>query len=191
MSRIRVLVVLLAVGLLAVPAAAGAKPAKKATTVKVSRGATTLTLDPGTGQALTSLGLTVSPLNPAKAGAAGIAFPVTHGKLNAKTYAGTISHAGGLRFSGAAGDLDLRNFRIMVDAAPDLTADVYGVRLSIADLDLSKAKIAVRGRTVSITGVGVTLTEAAADALNSFYGTHALAGGLTLGTASVKTRIKK
>src|SRR3954467_8929389 len=98
MTRLHLLVALLVAGLVAVPvSAAGAKSKPKS--VKVSRGATTLALDPGTAAALTSLGLTVSPLKPPKAGDAGIAFPVTNGRLDAKTYAGRISHSGGLRIA--------------------------------------------------------------------------------------------
>src|SRR5689334_1091263 len=95
MTRIRLVIALLVVGLVAVPVAS----AKAPKTVKVSRGATTLALDSDTAAALTSLGLTVSPLKPAKATKAGIAFPVTNGRLNAKTYAGRISHTGGLRIA--------------------------------------------------------------------------------------------
>ena len=191
MTRNRILAALLAAGLIAVPAtAAPAKPVKKKSqTVKVSRGATTLSLDAGTAQALTGLGLTVSPLMPAKADGLDFAFPVTTGKLNAKTYAGQIRHSGGIRLTNGTTTVDLRNFRINIDAQPDLTARVGDARLSIADLDLSKAEIAVKGRKVSIGNVGVALSAGAADALNKAFGTDALTGGTTLGTASVKTRI--
>ncbi len=56
------------------------------------RGSTTLSLDPGAASALQSLGVSASPIAPATAGPGGLSFPVTGGKVNAKTYAGSIFH---------------------------------------------------------------------------------------------------
>jgi hypothetical protein len=60
---------------------------------------TTLALDPGTAQALTSLGVSVAPLAPASAGASGMAFPITGGVVAAKTLVGQIRHSGGRELS--------------------------------------------------------------------------------------------
>lgn len=162
---------------------------KKSTTVKVSKGATTLALDTKAAEALESLGIAVAPLSPAKAGDAGIAFPVTTGRLNAKTYAGSIKHTGGLRLSRGETVVDLRNFTIRVDAAPDLTAQVGSSRASIADLDLAGAEIAATKRSLSIGNVAVALSEMGAGSLNAAFQTDAFKPGMLLGTASVKTRI--
>ena len=82
------------IAVLSLAPAAGAAKAKK---VKLApTGATTLALDSGAAAALQSLGIAVAPLKPARAGDAGIAFPITAGKLDAKTYAGKIKHSGGL-----------------------------------------------------------------------------------------------
>ena len=52
-------------------------------------GATSLALDPGTAQALTSLGIAAAPAAPATANPDGsLAFPITGGKVDAKTLAG-------------------------------------------------------------------------------------------------------
>jgi hypothetical protein len=193
-SRIRTLVALLVVGLLAIPlagAAARSGKSKHAGTVRVSRGATTLALDPGTAAALTGLGLTVAPLAPSTASAAGVAFPITTGRLNAKTYAGQIRHTGGLRISSGSTHVDLTNFRIVIDAAPHLTAQVGGDRVTIAELDLSGAAITPEARTLTITDVGAALSDTAAGALNAAFGTDALKGGTPLGTASLKTKLEK
>jgi len=187
MTPIRLFVAVLMAGLVAVPVAA----AKSPKSVKVSRGATTLSLNTDTAAALTGLGLTVSPLKPAKVTKAGIAFPVTTGRLNAKTYAGKISHTGGLRIASASTKVDLRNFRIVVDGAPNLTAQVGNQRISIADLDLSGADISKSGRKLTIANVAVALSDTAATALNQAFGTDALTGGTPLGTATVVTKIKK
>ncbi len=55
-------------------------------------GNTTLALDPGAASALESLGVTAAPVGPATASAAGLAFPITGGRLNAKTFAGSVTH---------------------------------------------------------------------------------------------------
>ena len=171
------------------PAAAGAAKTKK---IKLApRGATTLALDEGAAAALQSLGIAVAPLKPARAGDAGIAFPITAGKLDAKTYAGEIKHSGGLSLTRGSTRVDLRNFVINVDKAPDLTARVGDARVSILDLDLSDAAITAKGRKLTIAGVKATLTDDAAGALNAAFSTDAFQEGLEIGTATVSGRAAK
>ena len=180
------------VALVAVLALAPAAGAAKKKTVKLApKGATTLALSEGAARALQSLGIAAAPLKPARAGDAGIAFPITAGKLDAKTYAGQIKHVGGLSLTRGSTRVDLRNFIINVDSAPDLTARVGSSRVSILDLDLSDAKISKSGRKLTIAGVKATLTKTAADALNAAFGTDAFAEGLELGTATVSGRAAK
>ena len=88
----------------------------------IQTGSTTLALDPGTAQALTSLGVSVAPLAPASPGASGIAFPITGGVVAAKTLVGQIRHSGGLELSRRSTKVDLRAFHINVNGMPDLTA---------------------------------------------------------------------
>jgi hypothetical protein len=181
--------VALVAALAVAPSAASA--AKKKTVKLAPKGATALVLDEGAGAALESLGIAVAPLKPARAGDDGIAFPITAGKLNAKTYAGQIKHSGGLSFTRGSTRVDLRNFTINVDDAPDLTARVGNARVSILDLDLSDAKITAKGRTLTIAGVKATLTDDAAGALNGAFGTDAFKEGLEIGTATVSGRAAK
>ena len=171
--------------------APAASAAKKKTVKLAPKGATTLALSDGAAAALKSLGISAAPLKPARAGEKGIAFPITTGKLDAKTYAGTIKHSGGLSLTRGATRVDLRNFTINVDGAPDLTARVGRARVSILDLDLSDAKIAASGRKLTIAGVKATLTDDAAGALNAAFGTTAFQEGLELGTATVSGRAAK
>jgi hypothetical protein len=179
------------VAVLALAPAAGAGAAKKKTVKLASKGATTLALDEGAAAALQSLGIAVAPLKPARAGDAGIAFPITAGKLDAETYAGRIKHSGGLSLTRGSTRVDLRNFTINVDKAPDLTARVGTGRVSILDLDLSDAEIATKGRKISIAGVKATLTDDAATALDAAFGTDAFEEGLAIGTATVSGRAAK
>jgi hypothetical protein len=149
-------------------------------------GQTGLVPDPAALDAIVAEGITPSAIAPATLGASGFSFPVTGGSVNTKTLAGSITHSGGIRLSDGGTTVDLTDFTIQVDGAPDLTALVGGNRVSILDLDLSQAQTGVAGKRISVTGVKARLTAAAAGALNSAFGTTAFTAGLLLGTASVQ-----
>lgn len=186
-SHLALLVAAIAV-LALIPAAAGAAKSKTLTFKKT--GGTTLKLDSGTAGALTSLGISVAPIKPAKASAKGITFPITGGKVNSKTLAGTIKHSGGLRFSKGSTVVDLTNYNIKIDKAPDLVASLGADRVSILNLDLSKLKNSSKGKSIKLSGISASLTAGAAAALNQAFGTTAFTEGLVLGTASVKGTVK-
>jgi hypothetical protein len=186
LSRLAVLLGVLALAL--APASAVAKPKK----IKLApKGATTLALSDDAAGALQSLGITLGVLKPARAGDDGVAFPITAGKLNAKTYAGRIKHVGGLSLSRGSTVVKLRNFWIDVDKSPSLTARVGSSRVEILDLDLSDAKISKSGRKLTIAGVKATLTDDAAAALNGAFSTDAFKEGLSIGEATVSGRAAK
>ena len=149
-------------------------------------GATTLALDPGAASALQSLGVTPGVLAPATVGGAGLAFPITGGKVDAATLAGSIAHSGGISLTKGATVVELRDFEIGIDDSPALSALVGGQRVEILTLDASNVKRSARGRTVVVEGVVAKLTAAAAGALNQAFGTTAFTEGLTLGTATVR-----
>ena len=172
------------------PASAGAKKSSGTTLTVKKTGGTTLKVDGGTAKALTGLGISVSPIQPAKSTANGVRFPITGGKLNSKTLAGYIKHSGGLRFSNGTTNVDLTKFTINIDAAPDLVASVGGSRVSILSLDLSNMKNKSKGKSIKLSGVKASLTAGAAGALNQAFNTTAFTEGLVLGAASVKTTVK-
>ena len=155
--------------LLAAPAAA---KSKKGATLKLKGGATTLTLDQGAVAALTSLGIAAAPLAPATADGADLRFPLTTGRVKAKTLAGKIRHVGGLSLSRDTTRVELRNFVIDTKQAV-LTARVGNARLAILDLDRSQAEISKKGKRLTVSGVKATLTKGAADALNGAFATDA------------------
>jgi hypothetical protein len=163
-----------------------AKPAQ----VEFTGGDTTLALDAGAAAALGSLGITAAPVDPATATGAGLAFPITGGRANAKTFAGTIRHSGGIRLSRGQTAVDLTSFRINVDSDADLTALVGGQRVSILALDLSQLDASVSGRRITLSGVRASLTADAAAALNAAFATDAFTEGLVLGTATVAARAR-
>lgn len=185
MSRLSRMVPLVLCALLVLAAPAAAK--SKQRSLKLSRGATTLTLDKGAIDALTSLGIAAAPLAPATADGADLRFPLTTGRVDARTLAGTIRHTGGLALSRDATRVELRNFVIDTKRAV-LTARAGDARIAILDLDLSDAKVARKGKRLTVSRVGATLTEGAAEALNGAFATAAFKPGLLLGTAVVKTR---
>ena len=108
--------------------------------------------------------------------------------MNAKTYAGSIFHSGGIALTKGSTRVELTAFRILIDSTPDLVASVGGSRVSILSLDLSGLKVAVQGRRITLSGVKAKLTKAAADALNQAFGTTAFKEGLVLGTTVTQVR---
>jgi hypothetical protein len=178
-----------------------AAPQAQAAKVKLDGTRTTLTTDPGTTSALFGAGIIPLPIAPTSvtppSDAARYTFPVTGGKVDAKTLAGTIRHSGGILLAQRDGmgwkALSLAKFTIHVTGSPYLSAVVNGgQRLAIADLDLGSAQIKKSmkgGRTfVSIKNVGVTLNATAMGAVNATFGT-ALPDNVKLGTANVLARV--
>jgi hypothetical protein len=175
-----VAVAALAAALALVPAA----EARSGKQTKVRDGVTTLKLDAGAVDALTSLGVSAAPIKPASASGTRLAFPVTSGALTAGP-AGAIRHSGGIVLSKGSTHVRLRNFTIELDSTPRLTALVGNARVPILDLDASGADVVSSRRYVLITDVVGRLTATAAGALNDAFGVTAFEQGLTLGVADV------
>ncbi len=131
-------------------------------------GKTTLKPDTATFEALASLGVSVTPVKPAKAGKKGIAFPITGAKLD-KDLTGSISHKGGLKFAGGGNKLVVKNFVVKIgDKKSKLIAYAGKDKVKLLDLDLSKAKVKNGGKTVS--GVKASLAKPGAEALSATFG---------------------
>ena len=178
-----------------------ASPQAQAAKVSLNGMRTTLTTDPGTTSALFGAGIIPLPVAPSAVSptsdAARYPFPITGGKVDATTLAGSIRHSGGLLLAQRDGmgwkALGLTKFTINISGAPNLTAIVNGgSRAAIADLDLGNAQIkkfARGGRAfVSIKNVGVTLNATAMGAINATFGTS-LPDSVKLGTANVLARV--
>jgi len=152
-----------------------------------AEGSTDLTLDPAAAGALTSLGVAVAPIGPATALPGGeISFPITGGRANTSTFAGSIRHSGGISLTKGMTVVELTNFTINVDGEPDLTAVLNGGdRVSILDLDLSALTADVSGLDITLGNASAGLTAAAAGALSAAFGAP-IPAGLTLGSATVK-----
>jgi len=180
-----------------------AAPQAKAATLRLDGMSTTLTTDPGTTAALWTARIIPLPVAPstvsATSDAARYTFPVTTGRVDAKTTAGFIKHSGGLllaRYDGGGWTaLSLNKFTINITGSPNLTAIVNGgPRVEIATLDLGSAAIKTftqHGRVYrSVKNVGVTLNATAMSAINSTFGTS-LPSSVKLGTADVLARVAR
>jgi hypothetical protein len=204
-----VALVALTVGAVGVTAAPQGPKTPHPKGVKVSRGATTLTLDPAFGAAL-GTEATTEVLSPAKATGIGVIdFPITQGRLlltkdqqNAITGAtGSIWHVGGLLSTDNTDptkSVRLRNFRIVLDAEPHISAGVMtndgpNARSEVFDLEFDPAKVSITGerkRRLTIEDIVVKLNGESAAALNALF-TPAVpfTDGQLVGTAEVHTKI--
>lgn len=164
--------------------------ATKAKCLKFKGGETTLALDPAVASLLDNAGIQPSPVAPATANTDGsLGFPITGGRVNAKTLAGKIKHDGGIRLATNAVQVELTKFTIDTRAA-ELTALVGGNRVAILSLDLDGAKVKLRGGKLRIKNVAAKLTADAAAALNSAFSTTAFAEGALIGNAAVDAKVK-
>jgi hypothetical protein len=150
-------------------------------------GRTDLALDAGVASALTALGVTPGVTAGATANADGsLGFPITAGRVNARTLAGTIDHSGGITLTAGATVVTLSDFRIDTRRA-QLWGKVNGSGLvPLLALDLTAPSVVVEDRSVSVLNVRATLTQEAAAALNAAFGTTAFGAGLVIGTATVR-----
>jgi hypothetical protein len=152
-------------------------------------GVTTLTLDPGAVAALTSLGVTPAPIEPASAKRNGdLAFPIVN-SINSVFRTGQIKHSGGIALT--AGDTTVELTEFWIDPAQrQLTALVGGARVPILSLDFAEARLSQRWGKLTLGPVGGSLTDVAAGALDQAFGLPAgtVPPGLKLGDATVRYR---
>ncbi len=162
-----------------------------ATYLVLTGGRTTLALDKKTAGALSSNGVTVTPASEAKAGKAGISFPIQGGLINAKTLAGNITHSGGLTFAAGGKSLTIRDFEVSTTKKA-LTAwvDEAGARIPVLNLKLGKAKVKATAKHLMVTGIRATLQKGAAQALNGYFSTNLFTGGLAVGKVQVSASVK-
>lgn len=170
--------------------AVAAAPASAGTPVELApAGGTTLRLDAGVAKALKGLGVSVAPTGRAKAGAGGVTFPITAGRIDPASAAGYIKHAGGLRLSAGKVKVTLSDYNVVVGGRTTLSAKVNGgARAQLLVPGLTAAKITRPGLGTTVSGVALTLSKAGARALNSIFHVKAFKTGLKLGTLTIKAQ---
>jgi hypothetical protein len=188
-----------AVGALAIAVAA---PAAGATTLKLKGGTTTLTFATPAIQSLGAMGIGFQPIAPATAAAAAVSFPIRSGTLKVrghsrKKVSGRITHRGGMSLSNQtlsialtkplvklAGKTSTLDAATIVGTSPPLP-------ITMATLDLSKAKTRVTSKRVRISGVRVKLTKLAASSMNAGFSVTGFTPGFLIGTATLKAVVKR
>jgi hypothetical protein len=175
--------------------------AHAAPTQTVRFGETAVRLDAGFLGALDTLGVAPSAIGPARLvadrrGNVFAGFPITTGRVDLGTARGEISHVGGLRLRAGNTTVELTDFDIdTTPARPVLTGlvtvngDLVG-RLPLFNLTLPAVSLPLQpqfGVVLQIPGVQLTLTDAAAGALNGVFGITALTGGIPIGLATTTT----
>jgi hypothetical protein len=136
--------------------------------------------------ALGALGVAPAAVGPATLTGDTFAFPITGGQANTSTFAGEVTHSGGISLTKSPTTVVLSDFTVNIDASPDLVATVGagGPRVSILDLDLKGLTTEVNGRDIKLGNVQANLTPAAATALSTAFGAP-IPAGFNLGTATV------
>ncbi len=172
---------------LAAAVAVAAAPGASAD-VGLTGGSTTLKLDERTAAALDGLGVAVKPAGRARGVRGGLRFPVSGGKIDPRSGAGSIAHRGGLRLVAGRTRVTLSRPRVGVGSRQiNLSARVGGQRLHVAKL-VGRPRISRRGFNTNVRGLRAELTAKAAGALNRAFGVHAFAKGIELGKVVVRTR---
>ena len=179
------LVLLVALGVTAVQAETGT----------VESGRTLVKLSAEFIGALQSLGVTAGVVDPSRVYGGSVTFPVTGGAVDLATARGEIAHSGGLTLSAGGTEVRLQSFTIDTTSAPVLTGLVVvndGLlgRVPLFDLQLPSGitlplKPSDNGK-LRLKDVGVTLSSAAAGALNQVFKVTAFKGGFNIGMANVK-----
>lgn len=172
-----------------------------APTVDLGFGYTSVKFSPGFLEAATSLGVGIKRVSPGFVSTfrreVTAYFPIDVAALDLGTLKGEIIHSGGLKLTAGNTVVELTNYIIdTTGATPVLTGlvtlnDSVVTRAPLFDLALPALTPPLtlpKSRRVHIGDVSVTLTQAAADLLNSVFGVTAFAGGLEIGTATVTAR---
>jgi len=174
--------------------AASMSAVEAAPTVNTYVGNTTVTLSPVLLNALSSLHVTPSRQFPGELNGAVARFPIPIGQIDLANAHGEIAHSGGLNLKAGNTTVTLSDFVIdTTGSAPVLTGLVTAngdlvARLPLFDIALTQTPViknyGVAGQ-VTISGASLTLTSAAAAALNQAFGVSAFSQGIPIGTASV------
>jgi hypothetical protein len=200
--------------ILLVSLAAGILPATvQATTYNIPSGQTTVAFSPQFFNLIPALGAKVSKINPAKTKGSlnkqnlRAIFPIATGALDASSDRVQIGHKGGLTLSTGSNttvqfvgfsidfripggsDAALAGNRVMT-ALVVVNGSIVG-RLPVFNLGIDSVASSVSGSTIKINDVALTLTQEAADALNTLFNLPgpsggSFFGGFPVGTANIK-----
>lgn len=151
----------------------------------VSGRRTTVVLYPSMTATLKQEGVTVTAVAPARGSGSVLSFPISGGHMVRATFAGTLSHAGGLTLSHHDKSVTLTDF-VITTHSKQLTAKLGGSTVPIFALDLGSLRRANEPKqTMVATGIKLKVASNAASALNSGLGITAFKGGQDFGVATL------
>jgi hypothetical protein len=168
-------------------AASLSTPLLAAPTASFATGATTLTPATAFTSALTSRNVTIAPIKGTK-----LKFPVNGGRADLANARAEISHSGGVTLKSATVTVELSNFIIDTTSTPTLTGlvvvngSVVG-RIALFKVALPTLTLPLTApqQKLNIPGNTLTLTAAAASALNGAFSVSAFAENAAIGPANV------
>jgi hypothetical protein len=188
---------------------ATATPTPAAAIEQLTGNTTSVKLDPGFVEALTTLKVTPGPVGDAKISKAGVAsFPITGGNVEyygpdsgvSPYVQGQIDHEGsGLSLTAGGKKVELTDF--VVDPGTSTltgTVSVDGQEAAPAGTPLffldgrtleNPPTTDEAAGTVTLTGTTVKLKQEAADLLNDTFGIQDLQGGLVIGVATIEAKL--
>jgi hypothetical protein len=181
----------------AIAAPKSSKPGKRHPGIRlgVSKpkgGTTVVTADGALLSALTTAGVAITPSGAATMSGSSFTFPITGGRIvykranhgkRTKLLAGFILHAGsGLTLTKATTTATISNFRIVLAAGKIGRVDVKVGKGKLKLATLSNVAVNATSKSASAT---LSLTPAAAAALNAAFGTTLPKSGAVLGTVVI------
>lgn len=174
-------------------------PAIAAPTEDVISGTTSVQLSADLVNALTSLQVRPAAVGFSRLRRGVASFPITGGAIDLGTVKTEIIHNGGLSLTAGNVVVELTDFVITtLDDRPVLTGLLIAngelvARAPLFELGLPAVTPPLRparGRIIEIPDVQVTLTAAAATALNQAFGVTAFTQGFNIGTARVRAVVQ-
>ena len=144
--------------------------------------------------ALGSLGVTPGTVFPTRLKQGTVNFPVVAGAIDLINAKGELIHSGGLTLSAGGTKVQLQSFTIDTASAQPVISGIVSVngqllgRLPLFNLVLPNnltLPLVPRGGWITLSGVGVKLSDTAASSLNSVFNVNAFAGGFNVGSAKV------
>jgi hypothetical protein len=118
-------------------------------------------------------------------------FPVTGGRVNPLRLTGSIKHRGGILFVNTSNGDSVKLSRLTINLTHKRLSGVVsalGMRVILANLDFSHARIRVGLHRVKARRILARLTTAAATALDAALGTSQFTGGMKIATVTTLVR---
>lgn len=158
---------------------------------QLTSGSTTLGLDSNLLLGLQASNITVTPAAPATGNSNTVTFPVATGGVDLDTLVGVVYTSGGLTFSSSNTSVTLSQFAILSEpnqkpvmyALVTLNGTVEGLVGAFnigGDFTNSSS-----GTSLTLNNLSITLSQTAANQLNSAFGSSDFAEGQTVGTANL------